>query len=94
MAGDSFDPDKSSGHGELLVRLDQRQMRLLILVMPSRVPTASMEGSIGKDRCQERKFLDCDPKFLDTGWERKVWIVMIQLNISSWLGEFLNGIVL
>ena len=45
MAGDSFDPDKSSGHGELLVRLDQQQMRLLELAMPSRVPMASTEGS-------------------------------------------------
>ena len=33
--------------------------------MPSRVPTASTEGSIGRDQCQERKFLDCDPKILD-----------------------------
>ena len=94
MARDSFDPDKSSGHGELLVRLDQQQMRLLELAMPSRVPTASTEGSIGRDQCQERKFPDCDPEILDTGWERKAWAVMIQLKISSWLGELLNGIVL
>ena len=94
MVGDSFDPDKSSGHGELLVRLDQQQMRLLELTMPSSVPMASTEGSIGRDRCQERKFLDYDPKILDIGWERKAWAVVIQLKISSWLGELLNGIVL
>ena len=94
MTGDSFDPDKSSGHGELLVRLDQQQMRLLELMMPSRVPMASTKGSIGSDRCQERKFLDCNPKILDTGWERKAWAVVIQLKISSWSGELLNEIVL
>ena len=77
MARDSFDPDKSNGHGELLVRLDQQQMRLLELAMPSRVPTASTKGSVGMDRCQERKFPDCDPEILDTGWERKSWAVMI-----------------
>ena len=49
MAGDSFDSDKSSGHGEFLVRLDQPQMRLLELAMPSRVATATMEGLIGRD---------------------------------------------
>ena len=93
MARDSRDPDKSSGHGKLLVRLDQPQMRLLELKMPSRVPTASMEGSIRRDRCQERKFLDCNPEILDTGWVRKAWAVVIQLKISSWSGELLNGIV-
>ena len=71
MVRDSLDPDKSTGHGELLVRLDQPQMRLLELAMPSKVPTTSTEGSIGRDRCQERKFPGCDPEILDTGWERK-----------------------
>ena len=85
---------RAVGMGNSLVRLDQQQMRLLELTMPSRVPTASTEGLIGRDRCQERKFSDCDPEILDTGWERKAWAVVIQLKISYWLGELLNGIVL
>ena len=77
MARDSFDPDKSSGHGELLARLDQQQIRLVELTMPSRVPTTSTEGLIGRNQCQERKIPYCDLEILDTGWERKAWTIVI-----------------
>ena len=52
--GDSFDPDKSSGHGELLVRLDQQQMRLLELAMPKQ-STHGQYGRIERKGLMQRK---------------------------------------